>query len=1153
MTELIVDNRNIRVFISSTFQDMEAERSQLITKVFPILRSKAAKRGVTLTELDLRWGISQEESENGKVLEICLNEIDNSRPFFIGILGDRYGWCPDINELDKNHNIEERYPWSREYIEKGKSVTEIEMQYGALCSKLYHGENVDAYFWIKKGGDKSDERLNNLKESIRNSTTFPCSEYTNSEDLGRQVTEVFEALLDKRFPQKELDPMEYFKMEQTLYMQSHYRLFVPIPQNQTALDSFLQDDTQTHLLIIGEAGVGKSATLANWIKKQTDIDSSRIYLSCFLQAKSDGLCEDDILHYFSSELQKQLGVQASSFNEDPEDSFAKLYLEASRQKPVVMVLDGVNVMEDENEKLLSWLPDIPEKSKIIFSSVKDDLTFNVLTRRETPTISIAPLSQDEQEKFAQLYLAQYGKSLTDAQLHRIAGCQLSSSPMMLKAFLGDLKNYSTFNDLNDRIEAYSKKENASQLYQDILDNAETAFGADCIRTIFLAIAISQNGLKEELLKKMTNLSSLHWSQIFCSMSEHFFVHNGLISISSPMLRETIIKIYDYSTNKTRIQICNTIELNDSQDAVELSYQLWKLNEISRLRKFLSLDFQTFSFVIRYDKKNLFKYWDCIRSLGKSRKCFCFYPLNIFYISSLESYFNSLSEYNYRCLCSACFFAHVKETELTIFYCKKYIRISKCILWIMNFLSTDYRNEYQEFLRSICKCHALLSESYRLNGRPGKSIRTSKKILKFNKKHKISDAFSTSSALTNIADSQMVKGKIGKAVEIFEELLNISDDEENYDRVDILSHSIYPFLCIGELDKAKQCFEECERLCHNLYLTDPAWGNNYARILCQGSSIFQESEDIKRMILTALSIISEMRNDNYTIDSFCEICCKTILATTYSNEGSKEDAERILNDAINQLYEQINWVSINSDNKLYASTSYGNAITLYFLWGDYAKAKNLISDIYRKLPDIENQLGFGSIHIVYYIDGTIKLIEKQTPLRDSENLLSKSIAIFEQSNNQLLNRQIYLDANQNLAWCYLQEGKFKDAYNQYNKTIELYKKHHDFKDPSVQYLILTLESMKYRAECKFTKKRQSLLKFINNNIKELSTFNPSISPRYHVDMTIAQENIALFYIIAGDIEKVASAYEEIIQYAIKNGLDESSISTYQERYHSLCKN
>ena len=47
-------SRNIRIFISSTFQDMQSERDMLVTKVFPRLQQIAYERNVTLTEVDLR-------------------------------------------------------------------------------------------------------------------------------------------------------------------------------------------------------------------------------------------------------------------------------------------------------------------------------------------------------------------------------------------------------------------------------------------------------------------------------------------------------------------------------------------------------------------------------------------------------------------------------------------------------------------------------------------------------------------------------------------------------------------------------------------------------------------------------------------------------------------------------------------------------------------------------------------------------------------------------------------------------------------------------------------------------------------------------------------------------------------------------------------
>ena len=56
----------VRVFLSSTFRDFMEERDLLVKQVFPRLRQKAKRRGVELVDVDLRWGITEEESEQGK-------------------------------------------------------------------------------------------------------------------------------------------------------------------------------------------------------------------------------------------------------------------------------------------------------------------------------------------------------------------------------------------------------------------------------------------------------------------------------------------------------------------------------------------------------------------------------------------------------------------------------------------------------------------------------------------------------------------------------------------------------------------------------------------------------------------------------------------------------------------------------------------------------------------------------------------------------------------------------------------------------------------------------------------------------------------------------------------------------------------------------
>ena len=81
----------IRVFVSSTFRDMHAERDVLNRDVFPELRRRCQERGAEFVGLDLRWGVTEEEIQRDGTLAICLQEIAQCRPFFVGFLGERFG------------------------------------------------------------------------------------------------------------------------------------------------------------------------------------------------------------------------------------------------------------------------------------------------------------------------------------------------------------------------------------------------------------------------------------------------------------------------------------------------------------------------------------------------------------------------------------------------------------------------------------------------------------------------------------------------------------------------------------------------------------------------------------------------------------------------------------------------------------------------------------------------------------------------------------------------------------------------------------------------------------------------------------------------------------------------------------------------------
>ena len=82
--------KTVRVFISSTFRDMQSERDWLVRFVFPKLRQELLQRRIHLVDVDLRWGVTSDQD----AFELCMDEIDRCHPRFICILGGRYGWVP---------------------------------------------------------------------------------------------------------------------------------------------------------------------------------------------------------------------------------------------------------------------------------------------------------------------------------------------------------------------------------------------------------------------------------------------------------------------------------------------------------------------------------------------------------------------------------------------------------------------------------------------------------------------------------------------------------------------------------------------------------------------------------------------------------------------------------------------------------------------------------------------------------------------------------------------------------------------------------------------------------------------------------------------------------------------------------------------------
>jgi hypothetical protein len=306
--------RSIRVFISSTFRDMHAERDELVNRVFPQVRKLCESRGVAFTEVDLRWGVTDEQKAEGNVLTVCLSEIRNCRPFFIGLIGERYGWVP----AEIAPNLIEVEPWLGAY--GGHSVTELEILHGVLHDPAMAGQ---AFFYLRdpaylgrlpRGAHRADfacegpesaEKLARLKDRVR-SSGFPVREgYRDPHELADFVLSDLHDTVDRLFPEgSQPEPLDRELAEHEAFARSRAQAYIARPADFRALDDHV-DGGGAPIVVLGESGSGKSALLANRALLRRGRHPGEILLMHFVGATPESADAGLLLRRIVGELKRR--------------------------------------------------------------------------------------------------------------------------------------------------------------------------------------------------------------------------------------------------------------------------------------------------------------------------------------------------------------------------------------------------------------------------------------------------------------------------------------------------------------------------------------------------------------------------------------------------------------------------------------------------------------------------------------------------------------------------------------------------------------------------------------------------------------------------------------------------------------------------------
>ncbi|MBL7988399.1 MAG: tetratricopeptide repeat protein [Chlorobi bacterium] len=562
-------SNELRVFISSTFRDLQEEREYLVKKVFPEIRAMCRQRGVTFTEIDLRWGITEEEAERDGIIRICLEEIDRCRPFFIGILGERYGWMPPASAIA--HLISD-FPDLTDAVTDGASITEMEIQHGATRRVVSPESDASFYFRHQSATPaifaETDPvlqaKLQRLKEDIR-ASGYPVREgFTTPQELGAEIHKDLRDLIEKRFPLEAAPSLlEQERTAHNAFAQSRRQAYIR-NESTVKLLSDVVESGQQKIVITAQSGMGKSALIAYWSLLHQASHPGQAMVTHYVGASASARDHIGLMLHIIREIK-----QLYSVAQDVPDTARNIeqqfpaWLAYVRNRKLLLIIDAVNQLPEPGQSL-HWLPNfIPPDIQVVLTTTEGPL-LATLCQCGYAEVQVQPLSHTQRAAVIERYLAEYHKKLGSEKLSRIADDQKCSNALFLRTVLEELRVFGVHEELDTRIEHYMDAVDLDDLFQRVLERMEHDHGVDVVQLTMEAIWASRAGLTEtEMLELMSmefqqgtairNVTRLELSTFLVGLDYHLKRNQGLLDFFHQYLRSAVQKRYlDDTPKKHRV-------------------------------------------------------------------------------------------------------------------------------------------------------------------------------------------------------------------------------------------------------------------------------------------------------------------------------------------------------------------------------------------------------------------------------------------------------------------------------------------------------------------------------------------------------------------------------------------------------------------------
>ncbi len=559
----MIKKQQIKVFLSSTFIDMQEERNYLVKKIFPAIKRECSSRGVDFVALDLRWGINDEMSRSGKVVEICMDEIVRSRPFFIGLLGGRYGWIPQGCDNAITEKLLLKYPWISNSLRRRQSITEMEMRFGVLDNP----EHINAFFFEKRPnaiskkfreevGSLEEEKLNILKKEIKDAAANgKCfkSEYDTVKSLGQQVYNVIMAKVEELYPRKIQTKYQEYSMLQSDYLQQRRDVYVKYSKDEW---------NNSNLVIYGAKGIGKTAYIANNAAQGLGEDEVLAYTVVNQNIYTAEHCRRMLLNELKEFLPNFDLAQLDTPIDQPID-LQGVFASNGFDRKVRWVIDGVEKLSTPLDRTCAWVNALPEQLEQVALTTSDiSLLDNVIVEKFN-RVDIYPLYSGEIMEITRSCLKEYSKALSASQLMRIGSAERFTNPYILKIFLQELLQFGEHEKLDDFIENYYSSRTNKVFFYKILKRIDNDFGRERMQRMFKYIYMCANGLPVESLIREFGLNHIEWVAINTAISPFVSEHMGYILMKEGIVKDAVQEHYvidekEYDTPIVKV-LCSVLK------------------------------------------------------------------------------------------------------------------------------------------------------------------------------------------------------------------------------------------------------------------------------------------------------------------------------------------------------------------------------------------------------------------------------------------------------------------------------------------------------------------------------------------------------------------------------------------------------------------